>query len=148
MGDDGDFVPVIEGAKRGNEEMIEEYIADGADPKQLDHAGNNALHWAAAGGHHETIDHLVTKYGLDVNHANGDGDTPLHKAAWKNRTDAAAALVKHGAHPSRTARNKDGKRPLDLARELDTKKIVAPVMTMDDVEREKKEKEAKEKENS
>lgn len=91
--DDSGYVPIVEAAKRGNDELIQEYIEQGLNPKKVDALGNSALHWAAAGNHVDCIN-LLLKLGLDPNQPNRDGDTPLHKAAWKNYDEAAAALVR------------------------------------------------------
>ncbi len=90
--DDSGFIPIIEAAKRGNDGMIEDCVSEGEDPKKLDAQGNSALHWAAAGNHVDAVN-LLIKLGLDVNQRNKDGETPLHKAAWKDHALAAQALV-------------------------------------------------------
>lgn len=91
--DDSGYVPIVEAAKRGNDDLINEYVEQGLNPKKLDALGNSALHWAAGGNHVDCIV-LLLKLGLDPNQPNRDGDTPLHKAAWKNYEEAAAALVR------------------------------------------------------
>jgi ankyrin repeat protein len=83
------------------------------------------LHWAAGSGHFETVEVLI-KAGADVNAVNTQGDTPLHRAAWKGGEKVCALLVEHGAGPSREVENKDGKKPVDLARTLEVRKVVAP----------------------
>lgn len=49
---------------------------------------------------------------------------PLHHSSFKNHLDASKALVAHGAN--RDAVNVQGKRPLDLARSVQVKAVVAP----------------------
>lgn len=91
--DDSGYIPIVEAAKRGNDDLINEYVEQGLNAKKVDALGNSALHWAAAGNHVDCIT-LLLKLGLDPNQPNRDGETPLHKAAWKNYEEAAAALVR------------------------------------------------------
>jgi ankyrin repeat protein len=82
---------------------------------------------ACSGGHLEAADVLIQN-GADVNAVNHMGETPLHRGAWKNHLGICKLLIEHGASPSRTLNNKDGKTPLDLARVLEVKTVVAPPM--------------------
>jgi ankyrin repeat protein len=86
-----DFVmsPIHEAAKKGYTEQIEESLSD--EPKgylKKDTLGNTPLHWAASGGHYDAVAYLI-KLGSDVNAENIFGDTPLHRAAWKNHKQVA-----------------------------------------------------------
>jgi ankyrin repeat protein len=56
--------------------------------------GVTPLHFAAASGHKEIVEVLVTK-GADVN-ANIGGWTPLHLAVDEGHTETADLLRKHG----------------------------------------------------
>ena len=56
--------------------------------------GRTPLHNAAASGHKEIVEVLVTK-GADVN-ANIGGWTPLHLAVDEGHTETADLLRKHG----------------------------------------------------
>ncbi len=80
---------------------------------------------AASGGHLEACELLIKK-GAAINDVNNFGETPLHRAAWKNHSGVCKLLLDNGALPSKTMRNKEGKTPLDLARSIEVKTIVAP----------------------
>ena len=69
-------------------------IAKGADVNAKDMKGRTPLHEAAASGHKEIVEVLVTK-GADVN-ANIGGWTPLHLAVDEGHTEIADLLRKHG----------------------------------------------------
>jgi ankyrin repeat protein len=69
-----------------------------------------------------------------VNATNKYGDTPLHKAAWRNALSVAKFLVQHGADPSRELLNHDNKSPVELARTQDMKRIVAPLPKVEEAD--------------
>mmetsp|Transcript_24311 Transcript_24311/g.60918 ORF Transcript_24311/g.60918 Transcript_24311/m.60918 type:complete len:135 (-) Transcript_24311:62-466(-) len=122
-----EIIPLIEAAKRGNEDQMSELLAGGASISQVDGLGNNALHWAASGGHVAAVQ-LALKSGCDVNAQNKGGDTALHKASWRNHPEACQLLVDAGA--DRELTNKEGKSAYDLARNAEVKKVVAPAVEM------------------
>eukprot|EP01116_Phalansterium_solitarium_P013412 TRINITY_DN30770_c0_g1_i1.p1 TRINITY_DN30770_c0_g1~~TRINITY_DN30770_c0_g1_i1.p1 ORF type:complete len:150 (-),score=47.40 TRINITY_DN30770_c0_g1_i1:262-711(-) len=124
--DDFDYSPLVEAAKRGYSDQIEELLAESKDElNKTDSLGNTAVIWAAGGGHLDAVRVLVEN-GADVLISNNGGDTALHKAAWKQKKDCCDYLVQHGAGPSRLATNKGGKLPFDLARDDEVKRAVAP----------------------
>ena len=51
------------------------------------------------------------------------GDTPLHKAAWKNHVETCQVLVELGADP--LIHNEDGDRALDVATSLECKGLLS-----------------------
>jgi len=125
--------PIQEASKRGYTEQIEEILestkTDVARTKclnSLDGYGNTALHWAASGGHHESVQYLIEQYTKNINFQNKFGDTALHRASWKGHTEVCKLLVNMGASDSKLIKNKDGKTPLDLARKLEIRLLVAP----------------------
>jgi len=74
--------------------------------------GNTALHWAAAAGHVNVVQ-LLLSMAADVHMTNDMLDTPLHSAAWRGFAECAAVLLQAGA--SRDAVNKEKKTPPELA---------------------------------
>jgi ankyrin repeat protein len=117
------IIPLIEVAKRGNEDQIAELLAQGADVNVLDAVGNNALHWAANGGH-LTACQLLVKHKINIQAINKNGDTALHKAAWRNHAEVCQFLLDSGIN--RDVRNKDGKTALDLSRCQSVRKVLVP----------------------
>lgn len=120
---------VHEAAKRGYTEQIQEALENNKDQSinSRDSLGNTPLHWACSGGHFDAAK-LLVQLGADVNVVNQYGDTPLHKAAWKSYAEICELLINNGASPSRLVKNQDNKTPLDLARNFQVQRLVAPPM--------------------
>merc|ERR1711991_1046589 len=91
-------------------------VDEGTDVDTRGSLGDTALHWAARGGYVAAIETLLQK-GADIAAANNQGDTALHLAACKK-------MVAMGAN--REALNKQNQRPLDMARSVPIKVVVAP----------------------
>jgi len=53
------------------------------------------LLWAAGAGHYDAVVLLVSK-GANVNATNKNGDTALHRAAWKNEAKVCEFLMSKG----------------------------------------------------
>ena len=91
---------------------LQKVIEAGAKVDVFDHEGNSLLHEAAYSGFYEAVDMLLA-LGLDPNHQNQRGQTPLHIAAGRfSRVKLAKPLLVAGADPS--IQDKNGKKPVDL----------------------------------
>eukprot|EP00276_Gloeochaete_wittrockiana_P019768 CAMPEP_0184344084 /NCGR_PEP_ID=MMETSP1089-20130417/12596_1 /TAXON_ID=38269 ORGANISM="Gloeochaete wittrockiana, Strain SAG46.84" /NCGR_SAMPLE_ID=MMETSP1089 /ASSEMBLY_ACC=CAM_ASM_000445 /LENGTH=146 /DNA_ID=CAMNT_0026673731 /DNA_START=69 /DNA_END=509 /DNA_ORIENTATION=+ len=128
MADDYEIKFVIEAAKRGNDDQMQELLDSGFSIHDTDSMGNTALHWAAAGGHEDAVA-LAIKFNVDINAVNKHGDTALHKAVVKNHIDAIAVLVQSGANLK--ALNSDGKTAFDIARSPEARKLTCPPIDVD-----------------
>jgi ankyrin repeat protein len=100
----------------GHDAVVALLIEHGAD---VDAEARNAMkvrpvHAAAAGGHGEVLQRLLTA-GARPDLAQHGGWTPLHSAASHGRSDMVQALLAAGARPD--VRSDDGRTPADLARE-------------------------------
>ena len=62
-----------------------------------DQWGRTALHWAAIGGAEEDILRRLLNAGCDPNSQDNDGETALHKAAWRGDRLMVKFLVEVGA---------------------------------------------------
>lgn len=102
-----------------------------------DHNGSTPLHWAAyayapkpkhiyrkLGGPHDTIHvdvgeakamELLLKAGARTDAVKNDGNTALHEAAIFGSVRAATVLMAHGAKTN--IKNREGKTPIDIAKE-------------------------------
>eukprot|EP00965_Chrysotila_dentata_P121864 4028123-Pleurochrysis_carterae.AAC.1 len=83
-----------------------------------DNDGYTALHWAAACGHTDVVDALISA-GADGSATDAKGETPLHRAARLGRTEAVKRLVKSGGRSAVFAMNDDCETCLDVAGRID-----------------------------
>lgn len=79
-------------AANGQKKVCKLLLQHHAMPNRQDASGRTALHWAALGGHVDTI-RCLDKYGGDVHALDGGHNSPLHLAAGANKPDAADALL-------------------------------------------------------
>ncbi|KAL7714515.1 Osteoclast-stimulating factor [Entamoeba marina] len=124
---------LIAAAKAGEDNLIQEYMEDPTkkiDINKVDSLGQSSMHWAAHSGYPTTIE-TIHGYGGSVNLQDKSGETPLHKAAWKDKPLTCAKLIELGADVS--IKNNEGKTPFDLAKTLETKKILyVPSIDLED----------------
>jgi ankyrin repeat protein/predicted O-methyltransferase YrrM len=117
--------PLHQAVRRSdNLQAVELLLQHGADANTPDRTGKNVLQVAAASNQKDYIRILVSQ-GIDINSQDGDGNTALHyplNNAVRNRmflpyiTETVKVLMEEGADP--LIKNKEGKSPLDLAREI------------------------------
>ncbi|KAF2073327.1 hypothetical protein CYY_005345 [Polysphondylium violaceum] len=119
---------LINAAKRGEAESVEEYVLDKECPVDVNNAkdgmGETALHWAARNGYEEVIAVLL-KFKANPNVLNRDQETPLHKAAFKDHLEAIRVLVNVGKADV-SLKNKNGETALQLAKDVECRKLLVP----------------------
>jgi uncharacterized protein len=101
-------------------------LSNGVDINTRDKYGVTALHWAINTGKYPLAEFLIEK-GADVNASiatkpGAEGATPLHFAAGHGQSPLVKLLLAKGANP--TAKTKDGKTPLDIAKEYKWDELV------------------------
>eukprot|EP00095_Tigriopus_kingsejongensis_P005049 snap_masked-scaffold1150_size58936-processed-gene-0.4 protein:Tk05049 transcript:snap_masked-scaffold1150_size58936-processed-gene-0.4-mRNA-1 annotation:"osteoclast-stimulating factor 1-like" len=111
--------PIHDAARRGNMDLLEECFMNKIPINCVDKVGNTALHWAAHSGQVDCLHRILAAPKVMVSLKNRAGDTPLHQAAWKGHFPCIRALREAGADFE--SLNEDGKRPIDLAQETETK---------------------------
>jgi uncharacterized protein len=119
--------PLLRAAKAGDVEVVKYLLDHGADPKLSTRVGINPL-MAAAGvgtkeedttGRFKTEDEanqsiaLLLKAGLDINAADGRGQTAVYGAALEGKDKIVKFLADHGAKLD--VKDKRGFTPLDAA---------------------------------
>jgi len=65
---------------------------------------------------------LISEHGYGVNKPDKDGNTPLHESVFRSNLNTAKLFLKKGASVS--AKNKEGKTPLDRAKEFGPKEMI------------------------
>jgi len=76
----------------GDSAQVRNLLAAGANPNQLDEAGDTALHVAALQGHLDVVNALL-EGGADANAKDARGWTPIFKAAYNHELDCGFAPV-------------------------------------------------------
>jgi ankyrin repeat protein len=98
-------------AKTGDVERLFELSVPLATTDAL---SNTCLHYSCAHGHLDLVRAVVARDASFVNAANNNGDTALHRAAWKGKAEVVEFLLQEGA-ADYTRRNHEGKTAEDLA---------------------------------
>jgi len=95
-------------------EEVKKLIAEGYDPNQKDRNGWVPLHFAAQERSAEAASALL-EAGAHVDEADGDGNTPLWRAAFASQGDGSVirVLLEAGADPRKA--NHRGVSPMELA---------------------------------
>ena len=93
----------------GHRETAEVLLEGGAN------VNKGALHWSVLAD--EPLIDLLVEHGAKVDKTNKAGETALYWAARSGSPKAVEALLRAGADPE-LARKKDGKKPIDKARDV------------------------------
>lgn len=113
--------PLIEAAKNGRPEAVEQIAKQGESLDTPDAKGRTALHYAAEAGHSDTAAKLLL-YGASPNRFDAAGNAPLHLAVAKGHLALAQMLIVHGADVNK--RDRAGQTPLHLAAQQDAPELV------------------------
>jgi len=104
---------LIDAAKYGDMEAIEDYIAIGRDVNEGDKEGRTPLHFASGGGHFEIAQALI-EAGASVDAKDAKENTPLHYATGYGRVAIANLLIDKGSQVG--LQNGNGRKASDLAK--------------------------------
>ena len=80
-------------AFRGNLEIFNKLMENGADISITNSSGLNALHLAAQGNFPNIIIFLIEKYGFDINSKDNKGNSALHWAVYSNSVQTVDYLI-------------------------------------------------------
>ncbi|MCB9492874.1 MAG: ankyrin repeat domain-containing protein [Epsilonproteobacteria bacterium] len=105
--------PLHVATRRNNGEIVTLLLKAGSDWKMLDFDDYSPLHFAALYGNKSVLDALVSYQGVDINHANDFGVTPIQIAAMWGLVNNVRLLLLAGADPELS--DVDGRNALDHA---------------------------------
>jgi len=107
---------IHDAAARDNAKELKKLIeGDKSLLNRQDNAGNTPAHWAAGAGALSTLRYLL-QCECDLTLKNALGDTPLHRAVWRNQTGAVRLLIDEG-NIDLSIRNNASLLAIDLARQ-------------------------------
>lgn len=104
---------IIEAARFGDLEAVEDFIAVGKDVNQTDPEKRTALHYAVAYKHRKIFDELLAS-GAELTAEDKEGNTPLHYAAGYGRGEFVKDLIDAGAKGF--SKNQHSHTPYDLVK--------------------------------
>ncbi|WP_170285863.1 ankyrin repeat domain-containing protein [Propionivibrio limicola] len=102
---------LMNAAWNGNIELMELFVARGANPRRSNHNGEQPLQLAAWNGHAEAVKWLL-EHGAAINR-DGHYWGALHYAVFNGHTELAKYLIERGANVN--ARSPNGSTPLMMA---------------------------------
>jgi ankyrin repeat protein len=119
--DDQGWSPLHHASFHGHNEVVEFFIANGAEINALDNAGCTPLHRAVLRGHIE-VTKILFEAGAEINKISTFGSTPLAYAVRGNQKDVMEYLISKGADVN--LRQGNGDAPLHMAAALNRNEIV------------------------
>merc|ERR1712000_324190 len=124
---------VHDAAARDNIGVLQELLTETPELlNKLDNAKNAPVHWAAGNGSLKCLSFLLSLE-CDVTLKNALGDTPLHRAAWRNQTEAVKLLIDKG-NIDLTIKNNAELLPIDLARDEEIQKLLKGLVPLTSVQ--------------
>ena len=91
-----DRTPLMEAAREGHDQVVEELIREGAHANVKNTLQRTALYYASWNGHWNVVKRLLAA-GADINVPDEWGATPLMKAAKEGRDEIMCELIRAGA---------------------------------------------------
>ena len=109
-------------AFRGNLEIFNKLMENGANISTTNSSGLNALHLAAQGNFPNIIVFLIEKYGFDINSKDNKGNTALHWAVYSNSRQTVDYLIYYNIDIS--LRDNDDDTALQIAMRKENQYLV------------------------
>ncbi|XP_046347096.2 palmitoyltransferase AKR1-like isoform X2 [Haliotis rufescens] len=89
--------PVMRAAYRGQRDVVELLVSEGADVSLVDGDGDNILHFACMGGNMETVKFVLSLHVVDIDARNNWGQTAAYMARDGGHTRVLDLLVSRSA---------------------------------------------------
>jgi ankyrin repeat protein len=113
-------------AYRGNIDVINKLIDNGAIVEICNKRGLNVLHMAAQGNQPSSLVYFKEKYSLDIHSVDDMGSTPLHWACYTGSENSVLFLLCW--NPKLNAQDREGLTPLHLAVMSERTKIIKKLL--------------------
>jgi ankyrin repeat protein len=120
------FENVARAAASNDANKVQQLVADGANPNDVDEADRTGLHIAALNGNLRIFAILV-KAGARINDRDRVGNTPLHYAADRNQVEMVKLLI--GLKATIDAENRQGMTPLMIGASRGNVEIVQVLLS-------------------
>lgn len=114
--------------KKGNKEILKEFLKKESIHQKANFDGNTPLHLIAEQGYEDLIDLMIKKGGY-ANHPNNEGQTPVHFAARAGNHETIRNLRQFG-EATLDARDATGKTPMHLASEKKQLKTIQTLLAL------------------
>ena len=113
--DDNGFTALHHVAVTGNAAIGAMLAECDADVNLADPQGNTPLHLATK-HNSRLVASILLWGGADRDAKNATGNTPLHECALSDSQDVAYLIVENGGEDTKDERNKDGFKPIEIAK--------------------------------
>lgn len=123
-------------AMKGNTQLLEALLANGANVNEVDFTGNTPLIQAIVNGHADIVKMLI-KHHVDVNQPDEDGEAPLLAALQYNQPVILQDLLDAGADASVFLSSVRGQNLIDNIDQIMVKAFKDQLMRMELVSRER-----------
>jgi hypothetical protein len=90
------FTPLHYAALEGHTNILHLLVENGADLEAQDDLNMRALHWAALNGHLPVVQDLISRYHVDINARNHNGNTALWWAQFRGHPTLISFLQSNG----------------------------------------------------
>ena len=107
---------------RGPTQILQALLDRSADPALANADGWSPLHLAARSGNADKVQLLLAAQAPSSTPNLQQGNTPLHLAAINGHAATCKVLLEYGA--DRSVLNKEGKKPIDIAKNPETRAIL------------------------
>jgi len=115
--------PIYSASFEGHHRVVPLLLAAGADPNTIGN-GSTALMVASENGHPNVVK-ILLEAGATVDEDGERGWTPLYVASQNGYAEVVRLLVAAGANPNLGIAARDDETPLEVARRLEQKEVVA-----------------------
>ena len=120
------LTPIQTTIERNQTDLLQTLLKSGANKSLILSNGDNLLQYALRRKHYQQAK-IMIQQGVDVNHRNKEGWTPLDLAEYQGAEASAALLVKHGAQNGNGWRSERRAQDLDAVAEQLNEGTLPPV---------------------